>query len=108
MALTLSEIRERAETPLAGAEDLGRQLMRGWRSKFKRGYTAENAALAAGEFMRLEEGDQTKLLAYLRGFSSGMKREYTAPAETQTELTRAFGRGEMAGQLENTTYTLPG
>lgn len=53
-------------------EELVRDLMRGNRSEFKRGYTAQNAAIAVQETKGLTEEARELLAAHGLGFRDGV------------------------------------
>lgn len=72
----LDAIIELAETePLEAAMELGRGLMRGNASQFKQGYSANAAASAAQNLIKLDDVDAIALITHLRGFAYGMRED---------------------------------
>lgn len=55
-----------------GPREIVRGLMRGDPAKFKAGYTAANAVIAAGELRDLSRRETEFLRAYAEGYAAGL------------------------------------
>ena len=64
-------------------KQLATSLMRGNKTEFQLGYSAESAALVAADRHSLDEHDRALLVAYCQGFADGCaedSRDYNMPA----------------------------
>lgn len=89
----------------ANHERFLRELMRGDRSSFKRGYTPENAAIAVQEMHDLTDEARDLLIAHGEGFRDGIALALDPAAPIATvERTReqrvAYQRGLGHGRTE--------
>jgi hypothetical protein len=109
MSGLIDELRERNETVLDAAKELGRGLMRGNKAEFKLGYSWDNAALAAVDMFDLPKIDAFELRFYLLGFARGMHgADPGAEQDLETRIRAvseryviAYGDGRRAGLMED-------
>lgn len=109
---TIEEIRERNETALDAAKELGRGLMRGNKEELKLGYSFENATFAAAKmFLPSPAPDidmlelKIHLLAFGAGMTDGITEEQfqemrTRAAGQSSHLESSFNDGFRRGQDE--------
>jgi hypothetical protein len=108
-----ADVLNRHDTLLAGAQEIGRQLMRGDRAAFKLGYSHENAAALLtddnadrilGAF--LAHDDSAALRAHLLGYGAGLHRIDRDIAAALSEhahtsdVADAFDAGYIAGLMD--------